>query len=103
MAILVSYNVFSFEEALSVLMPCMPNNCWKYFCALSVCFLMKKLALTQKSVLNMASRHSQINKPQCRCPKRAELLDVNINTGVQSINSERASSRDTEDKCDFST
>ena len=42
----------------------------------------------------MASRVSQIDKPQCRCPERAELPDVNINTGVQSINTERASSRE---------
>ena len=39
----------------------------------------------------MASSDSQINKPQRGRPKRAELPDVNINTGVQSINSERAS------------
>ena len=38
----------------------------------------------------MASSNSQIDKPQCGCPKRAELLDVNINTGAQIINSERA-------------
>ena len=38
----------------------------------------------------MASRDSQINKPQCGHPKRAELPDLNINTGVQSINTERA-------------
>ena len=48
----------------------------------------KKLAWTQKIVLNMASSDSQINKPQCGCPKRAELPDVNINTVVQSINTE---------------
>ena len=30
----------------------------------------------------MARSDSQINKPQPRHPKRAELLDVNINTGV---------------------
>ena len=34
---------------------------------------------------------SQIDKPQHGRPKRAELLDVNINTGAQSINTERAS------------
>ena len=39
----------------------------------------------------MASSDSQIEKPQRRCPKRAELPDVNINTGAQSINTERAS------------
>ena len=39
----------------------------------------------------MASSDSQIDKPQRRRPKRAELPDVNINTGAQSINTERAS------------
>ena len=39
----------------------------------------------------MASSDSQIDKPQRGRPKRAELLDVNINTGAQSINTERAS------------
>ena len=39
----------------------------------------------------MASSNSQIDKPQHGHPKRAELLDVNINKGVQSINTERAS------------
>ena len=34
------------------------------------------------------STDSQIDKPQRGCPKRAELLDVNINTGAQSINTE---------------
>ena len=38
----------------------------------------------------MASSDSQIDEPQRGCPKRAELPDVNINTGVQSINTERA-------------
>ena len=41
----------------------------------------------------MASSDNQINKPQRGHPKRAELPDVNINTGVQSINTERASLR----------
>ena len=44
-----------------------------------------------RSVLNMASSDSQIDKPQRGRPKRAELPDVNINTGTQSINTERAS------------
>ena len=39
----------------------------------------------------MASSDSQINKPQPEHPKGAELLDVNINTGMQSINTERVS------------
>ena len=39
----------------------------------------------------MASRDSQIDKPQRGRPKRAELPGVNINTGAQSINTERAS------------
>ena len=43
--------------------------------------------------LNMASSDSQMDTPQCRCPKRAELPDVNINTGAQSINTERVKSR----------
>ena len=36
----------------------------------------------------MASSDSQINKPQRGRPKRAELADVNINTGTQSINTQ---------------
>ena len=44
-------------------------------------------------VLNMASSNSQINKLQRGHLKRVELLDVNINTGAQSINSEKASFR----------
>ena len=39
----------------------------------------------------MASSDSQIDKPQHGHPKRAELPDVNINIGAQSINTERAS------------
>ena len=42
---------------------------------------------------NMASSDIQIDKPQRGHPKRAELPDVNINTGVQNINTERASLR----------
>ena len=38
----------------------------------------------------MASSDSQIDKPQRGHPKRAELPDVNINTGAQSINTEIA-------------
>ena len=41
----------------------------------------------------MASSESQMDKPQSGHPKRAELPDVNINTGAQSINIERASLR----------
>ena len=39
----------------------------------------------------VASSNSQINKPQCGRPERDELPDVNINTGAQSITTERAS------------
>ena len=39
----------------------------------------------------MASSNSQINKPQCGRPKRAELPGININKGVQSINTATAS------------
>ena len=54
---------------------------------------MKKIGINSGKCINfnMASSDSQINKPQRGRPKRAELLDVNINTGVQSINTERAS------------
>ena len=38
--------------------------------------------------VNIASSYSQIDKPQHGHTKRAELLDVNINTGAQSINTE---------------
>ena len=40
---------------------------------------------------NMASSDSEIDKPQRGSPTRAELPDVNINTDVQSINTERDS------------
>ena len=36
-------------------------------------------------------KYWQIDKPQCGRPKRAELPDVNINTGTQSITTERTS------------
>ena len=36
----------------------------------------------------MASSDSQIDKPHHGRPKRAELPDVNINTGAQSTNIE---------------
>ena len=39
----------------------------------------------------MASSDSQIDKPQRGCPKKTELPDMNINTGTQSINTERDS------------
>ena len=38
--------------------------------------------------MNVASSDSQIDKPQRGRPKRAELPDVNRNTGAQSINTE---------------
>ena len=41
----------------------------------------------------MASSDSKIDKLQRGRPKRAELPDVNINTGAQSINTEKASSK----------
>ena len=57
------------------------------------CPFSREKAYTQESVLNMASSDSQIDKPQCGRPKRAELSDVNINTGLQSINTESSSNR----------
>ena len=49
----------------------------------------------------MASSDIQNNKPR-GCPKRAELADVNINTGAQSTNTERANtnSYDSNQPCD---
>ena len=41
----------------------------------------------------MASSDSQINKTERGRPKRAALPDVNIDTGAQSINTERAVGR----------
>ena len=41
----------------------------------------------------MTSNDSKIDKPQRGRPKRAELPVVNINTGKQSVNTERASLR----------
>ena len=41
----------------------------------------------------MASSDSQIDKPQRGRPKRAEMPDVNIDTGARSIDTERASSK----------
>ena len=39
----------------------------------------------------MTRSNSQIDKPQHGHPKKTGLPDVNINTGAQSINTERAS------------
>ena len=41
----------------------------------------------------MVSSDSQMDKPQRGHPKRAEMLNVNINTGMQSTNTDRASLR----------
>ena len=54
--------------------------------------------ITQESVLNKARNDRQINE-SCGCPKRAELSDVNINTGAQSSNTETASSTGKKKKC----
>ena len=48
-------------------------------------FAVKKNWNKLRNVLNMASSDIQIAKPQRGCPERAELPDVNINTGAQSI------------------
>ena len=55
-----------------------------------VWFRVKNKKATEKSVLNMASSNSQIDKTHRGRPKRAELPDVNKNTGRQSINTGRA-------------
>ena len=52
-------------------------------------FLVKKIDINSEKC--MASSDSQIDKPQRGHPKRAELPGMNINTGAQSINTEKAS------------
>ena len=47
------------------------------------------LVIFSEKSIEYGSSNSQIDKPPCGCPKRADLPDVNINTDVQSINSER--------------
>ena len=51
----------------------------------------------------MASSNSQIDKSQRGHPKRAEQPIVNINTGVQSFNTERTSVVVTKPKATFRT
>ena len=91
-----SLDVSNGLKKLSVLMLCAPSNRRRsfsyhtkmadldYFRILSV-FSWKKLTRSQKNVLNMASSDSQIDKPQHGRPKRAELSDLNINTGVKGF------------------
>ena len=74
----------SYDHRWPFLYICTKMAAFEYFHVLSV-FLWKKLTQIQKSVLDMARGNSQIDKPQRGHPKRAELPDVNINTGVQSI------------------
>ena len=50
-----------------------------------LCFVRFLMKTCQKYLLNTVSSDNQIDKPQGGHPKRAELLDVNINTGAQSI------------------
>ena len=69
-------------------MLCAPNNLSSIFVFCP--FSRDKLTSSQKSVLNMGGSDSQIDKPQRGRPKRAELPDVNINTGAQSINTEKS-------------
>ena len=81
------------KEALEVLMLCAPSNHWQPFSyhkkmadrvfSCFLCFLLKKIGInSEKCILNMVSSDSQIDKPQRGHPKRAELSDVNINTGA---------------------
>ena len=63
---------------------------WVFSCF--VHFLVKTVDInSEKCIGYMASSDSQIDKPQHGRPKRVELPDVNINTGAQSINTERTS------------
>ena len=65
------------------------------FCPLS----REEIDITQKITLNTTSSDSQIYKPQRGRPKRAELPDVNINKGAQSIIL-RAKTRKLRRECD---
>ena len=78
---------FQLKEALSVIIRCLvtvfvsyENGGLRVFSCI-VRFLVNKMALTQKSVLNVACSDSHIDKPQRGRPKRAELADVNIKKG----------------------
>ena len=92
----------SVKEALSVLMLYAPCNRRRPFFvsyengdlrvfSCFVRFLVKENGINSATCLEHGSSDSQIDKPQRRRPKRAELPDVNINTGAQSINTDRAS------------
>ena len=92
------------KKNISVLMLCAPSNHrrpfpyhtkmadFEYFVFCP--FSGANISINSKNVLHMASSDSQIAKLQRGCPKRADLPDVNINTGVQSINTERTSLTD---------
>ena len=90
------------KQPLSVLMLCAPSNRRRSFsyrtkngglrvfsCFVRFFVKTKKCHKLRKVYWIWQSSDSQINKPQRGRPKRAELLDVNINTGAQSINTER--------------
>ena len=49
---------------------------------------MKQIDTNSEKCIAIASSDSQIDKPQRGRPKRAELPDVNIDMGKQSINTE---------------
>ena len=64
---------------------------FEYFHVLSIFSSPQKSGINSEKCIKYAnSKSTQIDKPQRGRPKRAELLDVNINTGMQSINTERA-------------
>ena len=56
-------------------------------------FSCENIDINSEKCIEMASSNSQIDKPEHGFPKRVELQDINtcINTGAQSINTERAS------------
>ena len=56
-------------------------------------FSCENIDINSEKCIEMASSDSQIDNPEHGFPKRAELQDINtcINTGAQSINTERAS------------
>ena len=78
------------KERISLLMLCAPSNRWRPFSdrkenvglrvfSCFVRFLVKEFGINSEKCIEYGD--SQINKPQRGRPLRAELPDVNINTG----------------------
>ena len=67
------------------------ENCGLWVLFYFVRFLVQKNGINSEKCIELWQVATfRLIKPQCGRPKRAELPGVNINTGTQSINSERA-------------